>query len=265
MCVLVGDGANGKNTFVMTLRELLGDYARSDLLVHAQGKEGSPSPDVAALQGKRLVIVSETEDGCQLSEACVKDITSNEDITACRKYRDPFTFRPTHKIILSTNHRPHVKGTDQGIWRRLAIVFFGAAIAEEAKVTDFRERFLRPEYSGILNWALEGLARWRRDGVRRPASVRVVTDEYRSVMDSVEQWIEERSEPDPAAVVPVNVLHSDYVNHLGPHGHPFGRRRFSEELERKGFAACKLAGGVRARRGLKLKPLGAMADLKVVR
>jgi hypothetical protein len=43
------------------------------------------------------------------------------------------------------------------------------------------------------------------------------------------------------------------VSYLGPHGHPFGRRRFSEVLERKGYAADKLTGGVRARLGLKLK------------
>ena len=102
MCALVGDGANGKSTFLMTLFDLLGDYAakaRSDLLVHAQGKEGAPSPDVAALQGKRLVIVSETEDGCSLSEARIKDIVSNEVIAARRLHRDPFTFRPN-----SQNH-----------------------------------------------------------------------------------------------------------------------------------------------------------------
>jgi putative DNA primase/helicase len=237
----------------------------SDLLVHAQGKEGAASPDVAELQGKRLVIVSETEDGCSLSEARIKDIVSIETIAARRLHRDPFTLRPTHKIVLLTNHPPHVRGTDHGIWRRLAIVHFNATIAEEDKVKDFRERFLRPELPGILNWALEGLARWRRDGLRRPASVREATTEYRSAMDTVGQWIEECTEADPAAILPVNVLHSDYVNYLGPHGHPFGPRRFSEELERKGYAACKLAGGVRARRGLKLKALGAKAPLRVVR
>ena len=88
MCALVGDGANGKSTFLMTLFDLLGDYAakaRSDLLVHAQGKEGAPSPDVAALHGKRLVIVSETEDGCSLSEARIKDIVSNEIVAVTPK------------------------------------------------------------------------------------------------------------------------------------------------------------------------------------
>ncbi len=276
MCVFVGDGDNGKSTLVMTLYDLFGDYAvkvRSDLLVHAQGKEGAPSPDVAALRGMRLAVVSETEDGCLLSEARIKDIVSNEVIAARRLHRDPFTFPPTHKIILSTNHRPHVRGTDHGIWRRLAIVRFNATIAEEAKVADFRERLLRPELPGILNWAVEGLMRWRRDGLGLPGSVRAATAEYRSEMDTVGQWIEERTDPDPEAESTVKTLHSDYVFWLGPpgrHVQPFGARRFSEELERKGYAACK-KDGARARRGLKLKPphsfgsFGSTAHLQVVR
>ena len=100
MCVWFGDGDNGKSTLVMTLFDLLGDYAvkvRSDLLVHAQGKEGAPSPDVAALRGRRLAIVSETEDGCSLSEARIKDIVSNEVIAARRLHCDPFTFPPLTK------------------------------------------------------------------------------------------------------------------------------------------------------------------------
>jgi putative DNA primase/helicase len=265
---VVGDGANGKSTFMMTLRELWGDYAvkvNSDLLVHAQGKEGAPSPDVAALHGKRLVIASETEDGCSLSEARIKDLVSNEDIAACRKYRDPFTFRPTHKIMLGTNYQPHVKGTDSGIWRPLALVQFNATIEEEEKIADFREKILRPELPGILNWTVDGLMSWRRNGLRLPASMREATAEYRSAMDTVGQWIEERTEKDSAASASVKSLHSDYVEWLGKNGHPFGPRRFSEEVERKGFAACKLPGGVRARRGLRLKPIGPTSHLTVVR
>ena len=114
LCALVGGGANGKSTFLMTLCDLMGDYAgkaRSDLLVSEHGAKGAASPDVAALQGERLVVVSETEDGCLLSEARVKDIVSNEPIAARRLYRDPFMFRPTHKTILATDHRPRVRGT----------------------------------------------------------------------------------------------------------------------------------------------------------
>jgi putative DNA primase/helicase len=65
---------------------------------------------------------------------------------------------------LATNYRPHVRGTDAGIWRRLA--HFNGTIAEDAKVADFRERFLRPELPGILNWAVEGVMKWKQDGLR---------------------------------------------------------------------------------------------------
>src|SRR5208337_4000191 len=214
MCVWFGGGDNGKTTAGMTLFDLMGDYAakiRSDLLVHVQGKEGAPSPDVAALHGKRYVIASETDEGCLLSEAQIKDIVSNEPITARRLHRDPFTFRPTHKITLWTNHPPYVRGTDHGIWRRLAMVRFNAMIAEKAKVADFRERVLRPELPGILNWAVEGLMKWKRDGLSLPKSVRETTAEYRGEMDTVAQWLEERTEKDEASIVSVKTLHSDYA------------------------------------------------------
>ena len=97
-----------------------------------------------------------------------------------------------------------MRGTDHGIWRRLVIVRFNATIAQEAKVADFRERVLRPELPGILNWAVEGLMRWKRDGLYLPAAVREASAEHRSEMDTVGQWIEERTERDPTSIVPVH-------------------------------------------------------------
>ncbi len=260
MPVLVGNGANGKSTFVMTLRELMRDYAgkaQSDLLVHGQGKEGAASPDVAALQGKRLVIISETEDGCMLSEARIKDIVSNEGIAARRLHRDPFEFSPTHKIILATNHRPKVRGTDNGIWRRIVIVVFEATLGEAEKLADFREKILRPELAGILRWAVDGCSLWAREGLCPPAMVRNATAAYRSEMDTVAQWLEERTEKDATATTPFMSLYSDYVNWAQEERvSPLGRRRFGDELERLGSAPHKGAAGARVRHGIKLRSLG---------
>ena len=265
MCVWFGDGANGKTTLGMMLYDLLGDYAgkaRSDLLVHAQGKEGAASPDAAALQGKQFVIVSETEHNCSLSETQIKELTSNEPITACKKYCEPSTFRPTHKFILWTNHPPHVRGTDHGIWRRLAITRFGATITEEAKITNFREKMLQPELPGILNWVLEGLARWRRDGLRLPRSVRAANKEYREEMDTVAEWIEEKTKANPASVISIKRLHSDYTFYLNPNGSarpavwPLGRRQFTNQLEAKGYPMAKTKEGERGRKGGKMQPPG---------
>ncbi|MGP8234545.1 MAG: phage/plasmid primase, P4 family, partial [Limisphaerales bacterium] len=126
-----------------------------DLLLKSQGEKGAASPDIAALHGKRLVVVSETDEGCSIAEAQLKEITSNEPITARKLHRDPFTFMPNHKTLLMTNHPPFVKGSDDGIWRRLDIIEFNNKIADNAK-DHFRENKLRPELPGILAWAVRG-------------------------------------------------------------------------------------------------------------
>ena len=257
-----GGGENGKTTFLMTLAAMMGGYAdkaRKDLLLQSQGEKGAASPDVAALQGKRLVIVSETDEGCTLAEAQVKEITSNEPIAARRLHRDPFTFMPTHKTVLMTNNRPFVKGTDHGIWRRLNIVGFKAEIAEAVKNLDFRETVLAPELAGILRWAVEGCLKWRRDGLKPSAAVSKATVEYRAQMDFIGQWIEERTDPNAAAndFTPGALAYSDYVTWAKIEQYPaVGRRKFSDELDKRKFLLDSGAGHTRGFRGLKLKSMG---------
>lgn len=253
---LFGSGSNVKTTFTMTLFELMGDYAvkaRKDLLLSSQGEKGAASPDVAALQGKRLVIVSETDDGCTLAEAQIKEITSNEVIAARRLHRDPFTFTPSHKIILSTNNRPFVKGTDDGIWRRLDLIEFGAKIGEGEKDVSFREVKLRPELPGILRWAVEGCRKYQRNGLKPSAAVKHANSQYRSEMDFVAEWLFERCEPRPGAFTPRTVAYADYEVWARMEKFPvLGPRRFGEELNAHGYASDK-SNGVRVFRGLKLK------------
>ena len=41
---------------------------------------------------------------------------------------DFWEFTPSHLLIMVTNHRPQVRGTDEGIWRRLRLVPFEVII-----------------------------------------------------------------------------------------------------------------------------------------
>lgn len=261
---LFGGGDNGKTTFFMTLLEMLGDYAdttNKSILMEAQGEKGAASPDVAALQGKRLVVISETDDDCTIAEAQLKAITSNEMIHARQLYQNSFTFTPTHKGLLSTNHPPFVKGTDDGIWRRLDIIGFPFKITEAEKITDFRERKLRPELAGVLNWALDGLREYRRDGLKPSEAVKRATNEYRGEMDLMGQWLEDNTAPDMNAFVSKHDVYENYRNwaaiervpHLGP-------RKFSNELISRGFKRAKnTAGTARGFKGLKLITLGGIS------
>lgn len=253
---LFGGGANGKTTFAMTLFDALGDYAskgRKDLLLQSQGEKGAASPDVAALHGKRLVVVSETDDGCALAEAQVKEITSNEPIAARKLHRDPFTFNPSHKMLLMTNHRPFVKGTDEGIWRRLNIIGFNAKIADDKKEPDFREQKLRPELPGILAWMIRGCFKWQQDGLRPSPAVTHATKSYRGEMDFIQQWLDERTVADPQGSIPRNVAYGEYEFwSKQEHAPTLGNRRFVEELHRRGFQTTK-SNGVRLFKGLRLR------------
>jgi putative DNA primase/helicase len=259
LIALFGGGANGKTTLVMTLFSLLGDYAakgRKDLLLQSQGEKGAASPDVAALQGKRLVVVSETDAGCLLAEAQVKEITSNEPIAARRLHADPVNFIPTHKTVLMTNHRPFVRGTDDGIWRRLNIIGFGAKISDAEKDPDFLKNKLLPELPGILAWAVQGCLRWQRDGLRPSEAVQQTIDTYRSEMDFVGQWIEERCDLDTTAFESNSTLYCDYSTWAKREQHPvLGPRTFGESLRERGFARER-SKAIRGFCGLRLRRQG---------
>ena len=254
-----GGGSNGKTTIAMTLYDALGDYAdkgRRDILLQSQGEKGAASPDVAALLGKRLVVVSETDEGCGIAEAQLKEITSNEPVRARKLHRDPFTFTPSHKFLLMTNHRPFVKGGDDGIWRRLNIIGFNAKISEEDKDPHFREKKLRPELPGILVWMIKGCVKWQLDGGLKPsAAVKQAISAYRSEMDFIQQWLDERTVADPQASVPRNLAYGDYASWSQTENAPtLGNRRFVEELHARGFHTAR-SNGVQLFKGLRLQSL----------
>jgi putative DNA primase/helicase len=112
-------------------------------------------------------------------------------------YKGFFDFDPSHKTFLTTNHKPIIRGTDIGIWRRIHLLPFTVTSPPEDAEKDFREGRLMPELPGILNWAIEGLRAYLKEGLNPPPAVLDATKEYRQDMDVVEQWIDERCDIDP--------------------------------------------------------------------
>lgn len=158
----------------------------------------------------RDVAVNETAENDQLNESRVKFITSQDMLTARNLYGHFFDFFPTHKAMITTNHKPIIRGTDEGIWRRVHLVPFLISIPPQSVERDFRERRLLRELPGILNWALDGLADYLKVGLAPPPSVLASTNEYRSDMDVIGQWIEERCDVDPNACIPTGLAFHDY-------------------------------------------------------
>jgi putative DNA primase/helicase len=190
--VFYGNGANGKSTFLGALMHMLGpDYsmkAPPDLLLVTKG-DRHPT-ERADLFGMRLVVASETENGRRFAESLVKDLTGGERARARRMKQDNFEFSQTWKIVVCTNHRPIVRGTDHGIWRRLKLVPFTVNIPEPDQDKDFPEK-LKAEASGILNWCLLGLQEYLADGLGEPEAVKTATKAYRDEMDLAQRFMDE--------------------------------------------------------------------------
>ena len=257
---LFGTGRNGKSTFRETLHALFGDYALAAdaSLLTERKKAGGATEEIARLKGRRFVAVNETAENDHFNESRVKFITSQDMLSARNLYGHFFDFYPTHKSFLTTNHKPIVRGTDEGIWRRVLLIAFLVAIDKNKVQKDFRERHLMPELSGILNWALDGLVAYRTQGLNPPETVLASTQEYREDMDVVGQWIAERCELAPEACVPTRGLYNDYSEWAAEEvGWELKVPRFRRQLSDRGFGAAKGTHGQRMVRGLRLKPAAA--------
>jgi putative DNA primase/helicase len=189
--ILHGSGANGKSTFVNALRYVLGTYAKSTSAETFLAKrEGAIPNDVAALAHARLVTAAEGSEGRQLDEALIKQVTGGDPVPARFLNKEWFEYTPKYKIWFSTNHRPVIKGTDHGIWRRLRLIPFEVTIPPDQR-DDMLPQKLQEEAAGILRWAIEGAMLWREYGLKPPLKVIAATDEYRNEMDVVAHFLAE--------------------------------------------------------------------------
>ena len=138
MIIAYGDGSNGKSTFWNTIAAVMGSYAgliSVDALT--VGCKRNVKPELAEVKGMRLLIASELEEGQRLSTSIVKQLCSTDLIEGEKKYKDPFKFRPTHTLVLYTNHLPRVGATDTGIWRRLIVIPFNARITGNSDIKNY--------------------------------------------------------------------------------------------------------------------------------
>jgi putative DNA primase/helicase len=231
-----GGGANGKSTFQEAIAAALGDYAMrapTEMLL-AKRSDGVPN-DVARLKGARFVSASETEEGRRMAESRIKDLTGQDTITARFMKAEWFDFAPTHKLWLSTNHKPEIRGTDAAIWRRIRLVPWAVTIppAEQDKKLPIA---LRHELAGILAWVVRGCLQWRREGLQAPDEVHKATGEYRAEMDVLAGFLAECCELDTGHWEYAKDLYECYKRWCDENGErPEPQRKFGGRLGERGF------------------------------
>lgn len=184
---LFGTGRNGKSTFLEIIRSIMGDYATNiqpQTIMIKPSSGNSPNSDIARLKGARLVTSVEPNEGMRIDEGLLKQLTGDDVVTARKLFGDEFEFKPEFKLWMATNHKPVIRGTDTGIWRRIHLIPFTVQIPENKADKHLKYKLAR-ELEGIFRWAVEGCMLWQQEGLRMPKAVLDAVKEYRHEMDVI--------------------------------------------------------------------------------
>ena len=189
LIIAYGGGGNGKSTLFNVLSRVLGDYAgglsAETLTVNCRRNK---SPEYAELRGKRIVVAAELEEGMRMDTSIVKKLCSTDPILAEKKFQSPFTFIPSHTLILYTNHLPRVGTNDKGTWDRIVPIPFNANFrGQKGEIKNYADYLFQNCGGAVLSWIIEGAVRFIRNNyeIKAPQCVTDALAHYREEND----WI----------------------------------------------------------------------------
>lgn len=201
LIIAYGEGRNGKSTFWNTLSRVLGTYSgnmSADTLT--VGCKRNVKPELAEAKGKRLIIAAELEEGMRLNTSNVKQLRSTDEIYAEKKYKDPFSFVPSHTLVLYTNHLPKVGALDDGTWRRLIVIPFNAKIEGASDIKNYADYLYEKAGGAILKWIMAGAKRviGKKFDIKKPAVVDETIRKYKENNDWLTHFLDDCCEIDPS-------------------------------------------------------------------
>lgn len=199
LIIAYGEGRNGKSTFWNTLSRVMGTYSgnmSADTLT--VGCKRNVKPELAEAKGKRIIIAAELEEGMRLNTSNVKQLCSTDEIYAEKKYKDPFSFVPSHTLVLYTNHLPKVGAIDAGTWRRLIVIPFNAKIEGSSDIKNYADYLFNKAGGAILKWIMTGAKRVIEKDyhIVKPAVVEAAIQKYKDNNDWLSQFLDECCEID---------------------------------------------------------------------
>lgn len=253
----IGFGANGKSIFGNIVNRITGGYGKvapHSLLAARRRDDHSARGDIAMLEGARLVSVNELPGGMQLDEQAVKALAGREPISARPLYGEFFTFDPRFTVWVRTNHRPIVKGDDDGIWRRLVVLPFGQKFEGTKRDPDLEAK-LWAERNGILCWMIEGARQYLAAGnFNLSPTILAEQRQYRSESDLLGEFLAERTVVAPSGRVLDKGLFEKWRGWCDGNGHKAGSKAsFTQRLKERGFLICR-SNGYRYYSGLQAMP-----------
>lgn len=243
MIIAYGEGSNGKSTFWNTIARVLGTYSgnmSADALT--VGCKRNVKPELAEAKGKRLIIAAELEEGMRLNTSVIKQLCSTDEIFAEKKYKDPFSFTPSHTLVLYTNHLPKVGAMDSGIWRRLIVIPFNAKITGGNDQKNYADYLVENAAPFVMAWIIEGAEKaiGQNFHIPAPACVKEAINKYKSDNDWLAHFLNDCCERGDGYEVGSGKFYSEYRAYCARVG-DFTRSttEFYNAVEQAGFKRVK--------------------------
>lgn len=241
-----GFGANGKSIFGNIVNKIIASYSKvapHSLLAARRRDDHGPRGDIAMLEGARLVSVNELPGGMQLDEQAVKALAGREPISARELYEGFRTFEPQFTVWVRTNHRPIIKGDDDGIWRRVVVLPFRQKF-EGPRCDKHLEAKLWAERDGILRWMIEGAGKYlASSNLAFSPTILAEQRQYRSDSDLLGEFLADCTVADPAGRTLDQEFFARWRHWCDTNGHKAGTKKtFTQRLAERGFPISRSNG-----------------------
>lgn len=235
--IFFGGGQNGKSTLINIVSAVMGEYhvaARTETIM-ASDRPDKIGEDVIPLRGARLATLQESEKGMKINESKIKGLTGRDKLR-CR-YLHSNTWLEwvnTAKLVLATNYRPKISGSDRGIWDRIALVPFNYRVPKGSDDADLHVKILSTEGSGVLKWMVDGARRYYQNDkkIYRPNSVIAQTKVYQEDENTVGSFVDQCLAFSPTYRIEASKLYLLYKDWMETSGDEAikSTRTFREEI-----------------------------------
>jgi P4 family phage/plasmid primase-like protien len=251
------DGRNGKDTIQKALTETLGSVSgaihKDVLLDTGRGHSaGAPTPHLSDLQGRRLAWASEPEKGARFNVGQIKELSGGGDIATRGLHEKKITkLKPSHLLILLTNHKPHADANDAAFWDRLRLITFNMRFVDDPQAPNERKKDLMlwtqlgEETSGILAWLVRGCLDWQKNGLNTPQAVLYAGIAYRNEEDIIKTFLDECCVIKERARIKASCLYETYKTWAQDGNlHVMNKTVFGLQLGKKKFTKVSTKHGI---------------------
>ena len=201
----LGRGRNGKSLMMAAILRVLNDYAAvipSEMFLKTNQPRTSnqTDPAIMKLEGLRLAVSSEVEEGSRFSAQQIKRLTGGDILEGRNPYdKELRNFAPTHLCVMIGNHEPVPPSGDPAFWDRTFLIDHPVRFVKSNPDPEKNEKPADPEIEEklqqldqqILCWLVEGCLLWQeKKKLLPPASVLKSTQEYQVDADWIGQFID---------------------------------------------------------------------------